>query len=428
MEPHAGNVLEVQVPEDPTETPRRRGRRWVIAISVVVVAALLVGGGVALGRVTAPGPAVVVAAGPVVEASPEAEPIPVGLPPSPDPAESTPGPVVLVAANATGGPAVVMTAGDDLPDTSTQALGYRVTSEGVSPGQVAAVLANTLGATGTPVEASGTWTVGSQTGRRLVVQGDPLVSWEFTDAQATAQPATGPPMDADQAIGLAKNLLSSIGVDTETVDWQVDRYSGHTEVTAWQTVDRARTSLSWKVGLDPAGTIVSASGFSAGLRQVPGYPVVGARTAVNRTSMAGWSSLVPRLVSPGSSEPSPTPSPSGSPDATGAEPADTLPSDTFGTYAPSPLPSQVTTDSTGASTPPVPDPSPSSRPSLAVPVTTVTADSADLGVAQYWQPDGSLLILPAYVITASDGSRWSVLAIDGSYVDFVPTDPSPVSS
>ena len=58
----------------------------------------------------------------------------------------------------------------------------------------------------------------------------------------------------------------------------------------------------------------------------------------------------------------------------------------------------------------------------------MTADSADLGVAQYWQPDGSLLILPAYVITASDGSRWSVLAIDGSYVDFVPTDPSPVSS
>lgn len=408
----------------PNGEPSRRGRRWFVGIAVVVAGALLAAGGMAIGRMTAPGPSVVVAAGPVVEASPEAQPLPVGQPPASPSADASSRPVVLVAADSAGRPAVVMTAGDALADSPTTAIGYRIMGEGISPGQVASILAGVLGATGTPTEASGTWTVGSATGSRLVVNADPLVTWQFTDAQASARPATGPPMETDRAIDLATTLLGSIGVDTNSVDWQVDRYSGHTQVTAWQTVDGARTSLFWQVSLDPAGNLIGARGFSAGMHQVPGYPVVGARTAIQRTGQSGWNALVPRLITAADVAPSesPTPTPTASDAASSPEP-----SDTFGSFAYTPLPSGMAAPADGSS-PSVPDPSPSVRPSLAVPVTEVTVDAAELGVAQYWQPDGSLLILPSYVVTGSDGSRWSVLAVDGSYVDFVATVPSPAAS
>lgn len=437
MEPHTGNVVEALVADEPTERMSPRGRRWPIVVVLVVVAAVAVAGGLVLGRVTAPGPDVVVAPGPVVEASPEALPLPVGLPAESQTADDDSAPALLVAADSAGSPAVVMTAGDGLSDTPTTAPGYRILNDGISGGQVAAVLASVFGATGSPVAASGSWSVGSADGRRLVVDDDPLVSWRFTDAAAAARPAAGPLLGPDRAVELATALLGSIGVDTESIDWQVDRYSGMTQVTAWQTVARARTSLSWQLGFAPDGTVVSATGFSAGLHQVPGYPVVGARTAVNRTGQAGWNALVPRLVEAGdASVPSPeasvvaslltvpTTGPSTAPEvsvspAPSAAPAPSV----FGPSAvagPSPSASPSTSTGVGGS---APDPSPSPRPSLSVPVTTVTAETAELSLAQYWQPDGSVLILPAYLITGSDGSRWSILAVDGGYVDFVATPP-----
>ena len=448
MEPHAGNVLEAQVADDNPDRPSRRGRRWLLGLLVVVLVAGAAVGGVVLGRTTAPGPAVVVAPGPVVEASPEAEPIPVGLPASPSTDASDASatvPDLLVAADSVGAPAVVLTAGDGLADAPTTASGYRIVNEGISGGQVAAVLAAAFGAAGTPTQASGTWTVGSPSGPRLVVQDDPLVSWEFVDDTPTATPATGPTLDAGPAIELATTVLGSIGVDTASVDWQVDRYADLTQVTAWQTVAGARTSLAWQIGFAPDGAIMRAYGFSAGLHEVPGYPVVGARTAVVRSGQAGWNALVPRLISTGVTEPQDAASPSAVPTTSPGpavgllsptpEPSSTQPEDTFGSFVPSPSPSTATPVEPSllpsllpSASPLVPDPDPSPRPSVSVPVTAVTADSAELGVAQYWQADGSLLILPAYVVTGADGSRWSVLAVDSSYVAFVETPPSSAAS
>ena len=50
---------------------------------------------------------------------------------------------------------------------------------------------------------------------------------------------------------------------------------------------------------------------------------------------------------------------------------------------------------------------------------------------QFRQPDGALLVLPAYELTGDDGSRWTLIAVTGDYVDFVdqpfpsPAVPSP---
>jgi hypothetical protein len=49
----------------------------------------------------------------------------------------------------------------------------------------------------------------------------------------------------------------------------------------------------------------------------------------------------------------------------------------------------------------------------------ILVEQADLGLAQFRQPDGAVLILPAYQLTGADGSRWSVIAIGAEDVDFV---------
>ena len=49
----------------------------------------------------------------------------------------------------------------------------------------------------------------------------------------------------------------------------------------------------------------------------------------------------------------------------------------------------------------------------------IVVTGAELGLAQFWQPDGDLLILPAYRLTGDDGSDWSLIAVTGQDVSFV---------
>ena len=157
---------------------------------------------------------------------------------------------------------------------------------------------------------------------------------------------------------------------------QVDRFADRTRVTAWQKVNGARTQLSWTVGLGRAGSVVSASGFAAGLVEIPGYPVVGAATAVRRASLPTWAVLGPRALDAAPQSAAPTPS------------------------------TRPTLNASG-------------RPALRVPVSDVVVTGAELALAQFWQPDGDLLILPAYRLTGDDGSQWSLIAVTGNDVSFI---------
>jgi hypothetical protein len=49
----------------------------------------------------------------------------------------------------------------------------------------------------------------------------------------------------------------------------------------------------------------------------------------------------------------------------------------------------------------------------------ILVTQAELGLGQFWQPDGDLLILPAYQLTGDDGTRWSLIAITGDDVHFI---------
>ncbi|WNB87655.1 hypothetical protein [Cellulomonas sp. ATA003] len=57
---------------------------------------------------------------------------------------------------------------------------------------------------------------------------------------------------------------------------------------------------------------------------------------------------------------------------------------------------------------------------FAWPVTTVTLTGARLGLTQHVQPDGATALLPAYELTADDGSAWSVVAVAESALDLSP--------
>ena len=49
-----------------------------------------------------------------------------------------------------------------------------------------------------------------------------------------------------------------------------------------------------------------------------------------------------------------------------------------------------------------------------------TVTGAELTLAQYWQPDGTLLILPAYrLTTADDRGTWAIIAVAESAMEFV---------
>jgi hypothetical protein len=368
------------------ESGARSWRTPLVVIGIVVALVIVGAAGAFLGRITAPGPDVVVTQGSVVEASPGVEQLPAANTRAPEPlpsaTSSTAPPVAIVASTRPASWPAVFQPSPDLPDSAGVATGYRLVSSGISGGQVAGVLASVFGVVGQPKEVDGTWSVGSTGAAQVTVQADPMVSWTFENPSSSASPAAGPTLPADRAIELAGGLLGSIGVDTASIDWQVDRFANGTEVTAWQLLGESRTQLSWRVTLGPAGDIVRASGFSAGLEEVTGYPVLGAASAVRRSALPDWSAIGPAPIfssAAGSTEPSPSATPTSSPTVTG----------------------------------------PVDRPVLSVPLSQVTVTGADLALAQFWQPDGSLLILPAYLLTGADGSRWSLLAVDDPYVRFV---------
>ncbi|MDP1876799.1 MAG: hypothetical protein Q8M17_04480 [Actinomycetota bacterium] len=359
----------------PATAPRGARRRWLVA-AVAVLAVVVAGtAGIAWGRASAPGPAVVVVPGAVVEVAPEADVVPLGQPWLPGSAQADPG--------APGLPAV-FTPAPDLPDVRSVASGYRFTRTGLDGPGVARALAMHLGVAGDVATSNAGWTIGSDVRlATLTVLDDPAMTWTMADRRS--RESTAPLIAPERARDLAEALLASIGVGADSVEWAVDRYDDRVDVIAWHLVDGERSGLSWTIGVGPGGAIVQATGFAAGLQEVPGYPVVGAATAVRRAALPTWQVLGPVPVTGREGGSTPAPASSLPPSAGGGE-----------------------------------------RPSLQVPMAGIVVTEANLGLGRFWQPDGALLMLPAYRITGDDGSVWTLIAVSGDYVDFVDQDyPQP---
>jgi len=325
---------------------------------------------------------------------------------------TTPGSQILVAQGELDPQSPGFVADPGLDDTAGTALGYRFEDVGLNRAALTAVLARKFGIQGRPVRsADGVWAVRTQGSplSQVRVEPGPMVAWAFesrpsttstTDASTGAAPTgaaqtgaaqtgaaqtgaaqtgaaqtgagqTSPPDLAEiapTAEAMTRAFLGDLGVPLDELDWQVEVIDGSTVVTGWQVIADQRTSAGWQVVYDAAGQISKATGFAATPVEVEDLPVLGARSALDRASQPRWSALGPTLLTPAM-----------------------------------PLSSAAA--------------SPSPAPGSPAPRVIV---AADLTLAQFTQPDGRLLALPTYVLTAEDGSTWSLVAVADQALRLLP--------
>lgn len=474
-------------------SPRRRTGRLLLAAaaSVALLAAVAVGG-VAVGRASAPAPATLTAGyaiptiggpGGAAAAGEAAASVATGSGVGAPARRGFLPPEAAPAAGAAADAKVAMPyfgrvilRGGTLPDDAGTATGYRFDAAGVDRQALAARLAAAFGIPGEPVsDGSGAWTVGltDGTSATVTVGPDALASWYVSVPErapyycpatpgvpeagaedgVTAAPVppapctspTGAALPEAEAVAQAQRALAAAGLPTDGLQWTTRSDAGVTEAAGAITADGRRTGMAMSFAYGPGGGLFSANGMAASLVAVPGYPVVGARTAVDRTADPRWGSLGPSPIYP---EGGPVPlaavakdgaavgvasaaggtaaggsadaaassaGPGDSPAAGGTVAAEgTVTADGSATAEPG---TGVAATTAPASPPPAP--TKDGRPVLQTQVTELTATSAVLDLAQFWQPDGSVLLLPAYAVTADDGSLWSVVALDPAYVDFV---------
>ncbi len=340
--------------------------------AIVIVAALL--GGMVIGRASIPVAEVPSSSTPTVIAQePDLPPLPtLGV-------QST-----QVAAD------TLFTPDTQLSDDDGRANGYRVVDTDVDRRALAVTLAETLNVPGEPVpDEVGGWQVGGVLAgdSSVTVAADVQASWAYLGPNAGV---IGQVPAKDEVQQQGQTLLRSLGVQADLVDWQVDVGESQTTVIAWQTIGGQRTQLSWQVSIGRRGVIVAATGFAGVLELVPGYPIVGAASAVDRSARPGWSALGPTLIPD-----------IGATVTAGAEGSPTTPVEQLGSGTP-----------TGTS------PTRFGRPVAVSSIRLLTVTEATIGLAQFNQPDGELLLLPAYALQTDDGSRWTILAIADYYVSF----------
>lgn len=401
------DINEVQEPR------KRGGRRALIAGGCVVALGAVAVGGAIVGRATTPQ---ALSTPSVSEPANEPGAVPMGMSNGSAPQAAD----TKVAANSMIWPGfnTVFTPGKGLPNKSGTASGYTVDDTGIDREALAAELATIFGVAGEPVKNDYGWSVGSTDGSAptIYVNEDSSASWSYNNPAAYGTPV---PMPAGAAVSndaagsssgavggsegsaptvapapskkdaqtWATDIFTRLGVPLDQVDWQIDSYDPFTTATAWLTIDGERTQLQWSITFFGDGEISNAYGFAAGLVEIPGYAIIGAKDAIARLNQPGWSALQPAMISTG--------------DVT------------------------IAVDDQPAAEPTVPpNPSYQGRPALSVTITVATITKAELGLAQYWQPDGTILLLPAYVISDKDGHQWSMLAVDDAYVAFTQVAPN----
>lgn len=266
----------------------------------------------------------------------------------------------------------------DLGEVSTTAIGYRFVDAGLNRAALVAVLARKFGIEGRPTRnEEGAWVV-TPTRRsvpRVRVESGPMVEWVYDwSPQPTSSSPAFPPasaagtVDGGAAEEVTRAFLASLGVPIDELDWQVESIGGRTVVTGWQVIAGQRTQAGWRMTFTADGQVTQASGFAATPIEIPDLPVLDATAALVRARQPQWSALGPTLLAAAPKPPTsraPSPAKEAGPDVS---------------------------TSTGA-------------------LDQRLISSAELGLAQFSQPDGRLLILPAYVLTAEDGSTWSLVAV-----------------
>ncbi|GAA1056683.1 hypothetical protein GCM10009571_17560 [Agromyces luteolus] len=281
---------------------------------------------------------------------------------------------------------------DGLSTTAGTAAAYAFDAPAASdPGTIAA-LAAALGVAGEPVLADGAWTVGPQDGTAptLWVSLDGTMSFSYSDpgldpwmceeGADVCEPSGDIPSE-DAAIDALRDLLASAGRDPGAYEFSSETWEGAVTRTAsaWPVVDGQRIDTGWSVEVTDDG-LYSAYGALAELVPLGDYPVVSEQEAFERLSdprFGAQMTIMPFAVR------------------------------------------EQASDEVAEWVPPTDPPAvPSAGTPLSWPVNDVDIVEARLGLASQWQPDGSVLVVPAFEFTDSDGGAWSVVAVADERLDF----------
>ena len=277
-----------------------------------------------------------------------------------------------------------------LSETEGDAVAYAFDGRAASSAETVAALAAALGVAGTPVLQDGSWTVGPQDGTApsIWVSLDATLGFWYSDprinpwqcADGPCEP-TGDLPSEEAAIDAIRSLLVSAGRDPAAFEFTSETYEGAVTraAQAWPVVDGQRIGQAWTVELWSGG-MVSASGTLADLVVLGDYPVVSEQEAFERLSDPRFGASMTNLP--------------------------------IALREQAVAPTSEWVPPTGPPAPPAPGTS------IAWPVNDVEIVDARLGLASQWQPDGSVLVVPAYEFTAADGGTWSVIAVADAKLDF----------
>jgi hypothetical protein len=279
-----------------------------------------------------------------------------------------------------------------LSTTGGTAAAYAFDARAASSAETVAALAAALGVEGEPVLADGSWTVGPQDGSAptLWVSLDGTMSFSYSDpgkdpwvceeGSEVCEPSGEIPSE-EAAIEALRSLLASTGRDPGAYEFSSETWEGAVTrmASAWPVIDGQRVDTGWSVEVTDDG-VYSAYGALAELVPLGDYPIVSEQEAFERLSDPRFGAQM--------------------------------------TIMPFAAQEQAIGEISEWVPPTEPPALPSAGTPLSWPVNDVEIVEARLGLASQWQPDGSVLVAPAYEFTDADGGAWSVIAVADEALDF----------
>ena len=290
-----------------------------------------------------------------------------------------------------------------LATTEGTALAYAFDARAASNADTVAALAGALGIEGAAELKDGGWKVGPQDGTAPSIYvgldgtlsfsySNPLIDpWQcfegIEDKDGAGCEPTGELPSEDAAIDALRSLIASVGRDPATFEFTSETWEGAVtrNAQAWPVVDGQRLDQAWSLELTDAG-VFTAYGALADIVALGDYAVVSEQEGFERLSDPRFGAQMTILPIALREQSAIAPDEWAAPDE----------------WVPPTEPPATPTEGT----------------SLSWPVNEVEIVSARLGLTSQWQPDGSVLVVPAYEFTDAEGGTWSVIAVADSMLDF----------
>jgi len=265
---------------------------------------------------------------------------------------------------------------------------------------------------------------GSETTPTVIAEPDTKEA-ELRPCETPAPPKNVP--NKDEAIAKAKELLTQLGLNLDSYEFEAYADDWSASVSAWLLIEGQRSGAAHYVSFGGEGAITGAGGFLAEMVEGDEYELVDLETAVKRLNDTGgywWGGYYPMMraadsavartaeisaagggavgITGESTDPGLAPEPV--PGSDGGASVETLPIDSV------PV---VVVDTTPVTEPPLEE-------------VKVTLTKVTVGYQQLWDADGNVWFLPSYFFTASDGGQYNVFAIADEYLDFTSVNEVPM--